>query len=369
MKRIKILHFIDSLRAGGKERQLVELLKGLSAYKEIVCELAIMSEDIQYDAVNNLDIQKHYLIRKNKKDPRILVKLYKLCKEFKPDIIHSWDSMTSVYAVPVAKMLGIKLINGMIRDSSPFKLFSKSCIRSKITFPFSDVILANSNAGLKAYNAPMHKSACIYNGFDFNRIRNLQDENTVRRKFNIDTEKVVGMVATFSDNKDYETYILAAKMILEKRNNVTFLAIGGGENLEKCKKMAEGGFRVKIIFPGSQEDVESIINIFDVGVLSTNIKIHREGISNSIMEYMALGKPVVATDGGGTGEIVVDKQTGYLVPFVSPDILANKVEYLLEHHETAKQMGNAGKKRLSEVFSLDRMTKKFAELYEVVLRD
>lgn len=366
MKRIRVIHFIDSLRAGGKERQLVELLKGLSAYKEIVCELAIMSEDIQYDAVNNLDIQKHYLIRKNKKDPRILVKLYKLCKKFKPDIIHSWGSMPSVYAVPVAKILKIKLINGMVRDAAtPTRFFEKAHFRARSTFPFSDVIVGNSKAGLKAYNAPVHKSVCIYNGFDFNRTRSLQDKNTVREKFNINTEKVVGMVATFSDYKDYETYISAAKMILQKRNNVTFLAIGSGENLEKCKKMVGNDFRDKIIFLGRQEDVESIVNIFDVGVLST----YGEGISNSIMEYMALEKPVVATNGGGTGEIVVDKQTGFLVPSGSPSILANKIEYLLEHPETAKQMGDASRKRLSEVFSLDIMTQKFAELYEVVLRD
>ena len=366
---MKILHFTDSLRAGGKERQLVELLKGLSLHKDIICELAIMSHNIHYTAVNNLGIKKHYLIRKNKKDPRILVKLYKLCKEFKPDIIHSWDSMTSVYAVPVAKMLGIKLINGMIRDSAPLKLFGKAHVRSKITFPFSDRVVANSNAGLKAYNAPVRKSMCIYNGFDFNRIRNLQDKNTVRRKFNINTEKVVGMVATFSNNKDYDTFITAAQSILQARENVTFLAIGDGVNLEKCRKLVKTQFQDRFRFLGKQNNVESIINIFDVGVLSTNTKVHGEGISNSIMEYMALGKPVVATNDGGTSEIVVDKQTGYLVPSGSPDILANKVESLLEDPETAKQMGEAGRKRLLEVFSLDIMTQKLAELYEVVLRD
>jgi len=360
---MKILHFIDSLRAGGKERQLVELLKRLSRHKEVVCELAIMSENIQYKAVNNLDIKKHYLIRKNKKDPRILVKLYKLCKEFKPDIIHSWGSMTSVYAVPVAKMLGIKLINGMIRDSAPFKLFSKSCIRSKITFPFSDVILANSIAGLKAYNAPVHKSVCIYNGFDFNRIRSLQDKNTVRGKFNINTEKVAGMVATFSNNKDYETYIAAAKMILQKRNNVTFLAIGGGENLEKCKQMAGGGFRDKIIFPDRQEDVESIINIFDVGVLST----HGEGISNSIMEYMALGKPVVATNSGGTKELVLHGETGFLVKYQNIDDMGAHIEQLLEDKDLSIRMGNAGRERIKKKFNLGKMTKLYIGLYERLL--
>ena len=367
MKRTKILHFIESLRAGGKERQLVELLKGLSGHKEIDCELAIMSEDIQYNAVNNLDIQEHYLIRKNKKDPRILAKLYKLCKEFKPDIIHSWGSMPSVYAVPVAKMLGIKLINGMIRDSAPFKFFSKPCIRSKITFPFSDVILANSNAGLEAYNAPAHKSVCIYNGFDFNRIRSLHDENTVRRKFNINTEKVVGMVATFSDNKDYETYISAAKMILQKRNDVTFLAIGNGENLEKCKKMVEGVYRDKVIFPGRQEDVESIINIFDVGVLPTNIKIHGEGISNSIMEYMALGKSVVSTNSGGTKELVLHGKTGFLVKSHDPYDMSERIKQLLEDKDLSIKMGNAGRERIKRKFNLKKMTNLYVELYERLL--
>ena len=367
MKRIRILHFIDSLRSGGKERQLVELLKGLSVHKKIVCELTIMSEDIHYNAVNNIDIKKHYLIRKHKKDPKILVKLYKLCKEFKPDIIHSWGSMTSVYAVPVAKMLGIKLINGMIRDSSPFKLFSKSCIRSRITFPFSDVILANSSAGLKAYNAPVDKSVCIYNGFDFNRIRRLHDENTVRRKFNINTEKVVGMVATFSNNKDYETYISAAKMVLQKRNHVTFLAIGGGENLEKCKKMAVGSFMDKIIFPGRQEDVESIINVFDVGVLSTNTKVHGEGISNSIMEYMALGKPVVATNCSGTRELVSHGATGFLVDSNDAHELSKRIEQLLADEELANRMGDAGRERIKREFSLKKMTNLYVGLYERLL--
>ncbi len=326
-----------------------------------------MSEDIHYKAVNNLDIKKHYLIRKGKKDTRILVKLYKLCKEFKPDIIHSWGSMTSVYAVPVAKMLGIKLINGMIRDSSPFKLFSKSCIRSKITFPFSDVILANSYAGLKAYNAPVHKSVCIYNGFDFDRIKSLQDESTVRRKFNINAEKVVGMVATFSHNKDYETYISAAKMVLQKRNNVTFLAIGGGENLEKCKKMAGSGFRDKIIFPGRQEDVESIINVFDVGVLSTNTKVHGEGISNSIMEYMALSKPVLATHCGGNYELVIDGETGFLVKNGDLKDLTNRIIQLLDNPELALQFGEYGRKRIRHEFSIEKMSKKHVGLYKGVI--
>lgn len=155
----------------------------------------------------------------------------------------------------------------------------------------------------------------------------LQKKSEVRKKFNLFKEKVVGMVATFSDFKDYETFISAARMTLQKRNDVTFLAIGDGKNLEMCRKMARGSLSDKIIFLGRQRDVESIVNIFDVGVLLTNIKTHVEGISNSIMEYMALGKPVVATNGGGTPELVIDGETGYLIPQKSEESLIEKINY------------------------------------------
>ena len=112
MKLIRVLHFTDTLRAGGKERQLVELCKGLAQEKDITCELATMSEDDHYNAASKLDIKLHHLIRKTRKDFTILFKLYKLCKEVKPDIIHTWDSMTSVYAFLISKLIGSKFLNG-----------------------------------------------------------------------------------------------------------------------------------------------------------------------------------------------------------------------------------------------------------------
>lgn len=78
---MKILFFIDSLRSGGKERRLVELIKGLKDYQDIQCELATMSKEIYYTEIYNLGIRIHYLIRKWKKDPRIFFRLYNLCKK------------------------------------------------------------------------------------------------------------------------------------------------------------------------------------------------------------------------------------------------------------------------------------------------
>ena len=362
MHTIKILHFIEDLRAGGKERQLVEILKGFSNYKKISCDSALMSNNIHYDEVNKLGINIHLLIRKIKKDPLIFIKLYNLCKEFKPDIIHSWGSMPSVYAVPVAKMLGIKLINGMIRGATPLKLFKKEYIHSKITFPFSDVVVANSYAGLKAYNVPVKKKIYIYSGFDFKRLKRLRDKGFVKQTYKITTEQVVGMVATFSDKKDYETYFRAAEKILKKRNNVTFLAVGDGETLENLRKSIRPQFSRKIRFLGKQNDVESIVNVFDVGVLATNNKIH-EGISNSIMEYMALSKPVVATRGGGTNELIEEWVTGFMVPSGDYNKLSHWIEHLLTNKQLAEQMGKAGKKRLKDYFSMKNMIESYIALY------
>jgi glycosyltransferase involved in cell wall biosynthesis len=361
---MRILHFTNSLQAGGKERQLVELLKGLSLHKDIVCQLAVMSSDVHYPVINKLNIEIHYLIRKSKKDPKILLKLYDLCKAAKPDIIHAWDSMTSIYALPIAKKFGIKLITGMIRNApAKLKLFGKNWFRSKLTFPFSDIIVSNSHAGIKSYRAPYSKSVCIHNGFDFERVEHLKNKENVKKNYKIRNDKVVGMVASFSNNKDYDTFITAAQSILQAREDVTFLAIGDGVNLEKCRKLVKPQFRNKIKFLGKQKDIEPIVNTFDIGVLAS----YTEGISNSIMEYMALGKPVVATNGGGTNELVLHGKTGFLVDSYSAHEMSRRIEQLLDDEELADRMGTAGRERIKREFSLEKMTNLYVELYERLL--
>jgi glycosyltransferase involved in cell wall biosynthesis len=366
---MKILYYIDGLKRGGKERRLVELLKHIKKTGEIDFELILMSNDIQYPEVHDLGIPIHFLIRKLKKDPRILYHLFKLCNRVKPEIIHTWDSMTSIYAVPIAKVLGIKLVNGMITDSFyNNKMFERGWIRTKITFPFSDVIVANSLSGLRAYKAPEKKSGCIYNGFDPNRIQNLLGRDVVKKKFNIDTPKVVGMVASFTERKDYKGFILSAENILKERNDVTFLAIGDGVMLEECKSMIHGHNKDKIKFLGLQSHIESIVNIMDVGVLTTNVENHAEGISNTILEYMALGKPVIATDSGGTKEIVVDGETGFLIQPNDVSMLTSKLIEFLDNPTQGTEMGCKGKQRVFEGFTLEIMASKYLQMYQECIK-
>lgn len=360
---MKILFFIDSFPAGGKERRLLELMKGLKNEPDIEFGLVIMSKDVHYKEIFELDIKIHFILRKTKKDISVFSKFYRLCKSYKPDIVHCWDSMTAIYLVPVTKLLGIKMVNGMVVDT-PAKqnIRNKTWLRAKLTFPFSNVIVGNSNAGLNAYGAPARKSICIYNGFSFSRTQNLLDNNLVRQNLDIHTRYVIGMVASFSIYKDYSTYYKAAELLLHKRKDITFIAIGDDTDSEESKKMISNEFKTHFRFLGRQSGIESFINIMDVCVLAT----FTEGISNSILEYMALGKPVVATDGGGTKEIVEEGQTGFLVTAENPGMLAEKIEILLNDNDLRNNMGLAGKQKIQNQFLLDKMVDSFIFNYRKI---
>lgn len=356
---MKILFFIESLHSGGKERRLVELIKGFNQYPEIECELILTKKDIHYKEIFDTGIKIHYIIRKHiKKDPILFFKFYRIAREFKPDIIHAWGNLVAIYAIPAKVLLKIPMINNQITDA-PDRV-NNGVLSHKLTFPFSDLIIANSKAGLKAYNAPESKSTVIYNGFNFERIRNLSKPNEIKKKFNINTKYVVGMVASFSIYKDYETYIKAAHEVLIN-NNVTILCIGAG-NDSYFRSLVKTEYIENIKFLGRRENIESIMNICDIGVLST----YTEGISNSIMEFMALGKPVIASDGGGTGELIKDNETGFLIKPKSVEELVSKIKYLLDDDKLASKMGEKGKERIRQEFSIWKMINLFAALYRTL---
>jgi glycosyltransferase involved in cell wall biosynthesis len=361
---MKVLFFIDNLQGGGKERRLSQLMIGLKSNPEIEFCLAIMNRNIQYKEVFDLNIDINYIIRKTKKDISVYFKLYRLCKSFRPDIVHCWDSMTAVYSVPVCKLLRIKVVNGMVIDSPQIQNFrNKDWLRAKLTFLFSTVIIGNSDAGLKAYGAPTYKSFVIRNGYDFNRNTNLIESSILRAKLGIETKYVVGMVATFNKYKDYATYFSAAQLLLRKRNDITFLALGYYTDSAQSKNLIKNEYMEHFRLLGKKSDIESFINMMDICVLST----FTEGISNAILEYMALAKPVVATLGGGTNEIVVDNKTGFLISPSNPVEFAAKLELLLNNPGLSSSMGLAGKDRVLNEFLLDKMVIQFINLYKLVL--
>lgn len=361
---MRILHLTESLGPGGKERQIVELLRGLLPHRDIESFVAVTDEDeVRYE-IDREHAQVIQLVRRGKRDLRLFKSLYELVSSLKIDIIHSWGSMCSVYAAPVAALCGTAFVNGFVRDAPPHTTrWNKNYLMGKLTIPFSDIIVANSRAGLAAYQIPERKGLCIYNGFDPERVSNLTDEAELRSILGITTPHIVGMVANFSPRKDYATFVEMACRICRLRDDVTFLAVGSGETLRRVRDSVPPAHALRIKFLGQRKDVESIANLLTVGVLASNSRLHGEGISNAVTECMALGKPIVATNDGGTPELVLEGQTGFLVPSHDAGVLTDRVLRLLNDRALANQFGIEGRRRVETAFSLDAMCNAYLCLY------
>ena len=368
---MKVLLTLTSITKGGQERQFVEFLKGILQEKDkYEVEVVLFSKKITYQEFFNIgEFPMHYIERKPKQDPRGFYKFYRICQQFKPDIIHSWSIMTSIYAAPTVWLMGTKFVNFNVYDApKDLNYFRGNYAKIRLTFPVSDVIVGNSIAGLNSYHTPDEKRRCVYNGFDLNRVKDLESKEAIRAQYQIKTSKVVGMVGAFQDRKDYYTFIEAGQVLMERDNDVTIMCIGGGKNLDKCKSMVPEKYKDRFIFTGLINNVESVVNVFNVGVLSTNTDIHGEGIANVIIEYMILGKPVVATDGGGTPEIVRDGKTGFIVPPFSPEIMADKIKVLLDDPNLANEIGANGSELIKTEFNNPIMVHKFFKIYDELLQ-
>ena len=359
---MRVLICIDSLGAGGKERQTVELVKGLVRRAGIECSLICLESDVFYlHELAGHAIPVEFALRRRRWDLGVFWRLYRAIRRYRPQLVHTLDMMSSFYVLPIARRMRIPLINASIQNA-----FSAGGFRwrlERVLLELSDYRVANSFAGLRSrgFAERERRNVVISNGFDFSRVERLLTNASPQPHVCAGKTKTVGMVAGFSRYKDYFTFIQAARELSPRRKEVVFVAVGDGQTLEASRKLATDVGAIK--FLGKRKNVEEIVATFDVGVLST----FTEGISNSIMEYMALRKPVVATDGGGTRELVVDGETGFLVPPRRPDALAAKIEYLLDNPDIAKRMGEAGEARIRRDFSVARMLEKTASLYEVAL--
>lgn len=367
----RILFFIGSFKGGGKERRLLELLTYLSGKDNYEIMVVVTDPIIDFPAFHNLKVLYKVIPKTWKRnDLTVFYKFYKVCRQFKPHLIHTWGRIQSFYALPAVIAHRIPLVNGQITSAPPHaNRWSLNKILDRINFKFSTVILSNSRAGIDAYNPPLRKIKIIYNGISLSRFENLPAPEQVRSKYGISTPYAVVMVATFSRNKDYKTFFSIAEKITHARNDITFIAVGDdAQGMDLCKPFKERTNKnPRIVFTGRITDVEAVVNSCTVGVLFSNITKHGEGISNSIIEYMSLGMPVMANDAGGTKEIVHHNVNGYLVTHQTENEIAALISGLIDNPEKCRAFGKAGRRMIEEKFVVEKMGKAFEQTYKEVL--
>ncbi len=365
---MRILFLIDSLNGGGKERRLVQLIKGLNDKGINDLHLISLSDVNDYPFIANYHVTLTVLKRKIKKDPTMFLKLYKQIKNIKPDVVHSWSIMTSFYVSVICKMLHIPHVSGFVADCNPIKKFSFYHFATWAPYKFSEVIIGNSQAGLDAYKAPDQKRKVIYNGFEMNRLQITNDVSELKKKLNINTPYVVAMAARVDKVKDFETFFEAAKQLIRTRCDVTFLAIGKGDLYDFFEKKLSEKDKENIKMLGFRSDIDSIITMSDIGILCTNPLFHAEGVPNSLMEFMAFGKPVIATRGGGVEELISDKKNGFIITPKNTTELVSKINLLLSNSALAVTMGNHAKDTIKTKFTLNTMTDTYIDLYKKYIK-
>jgi glycosyltransferase involved in cell wall biosynthesis len=355
---LKILFFIDNLGFGGKERRVLELLRYLDTMSEMEIHLVLAKDQIVYKDIFNTKVKIHYSVREGmKKDPRVFFKFFGIVRKIKPHIIHVWGNIEAIYSLPAKLFYSIPLINSQIADvpTDPFH----PVLNPKLTFPFADRITGNSHAGLIAYNAPKEKSRVIYNGFDFERIANLSDPDQIKKDHGFQGCFIAGMVASFAKRKDYKSFMMAINELVELEENLKFICIGDGD-FKKFRSMLTEKGKERTVFLGHQENVESIMNICDIGILTTKT----EGIPNSILEFMALEKPVVVAGGGGCVELVDDKVNGYLLTSGDVSGLVSSILDLKKDEAKRLTFGKASRKIVEDKFSIRKMIDQYLDEYE-----
>lgn len=360
---MKVLYIIDGLRKGGKERRFLELIKEVDRINEIEYKIILFHQDIHFELSKNIEQKIIFVQKQSKKSITPFIKIYRIAKSFRPDIIHTWSFMVTVYALYTKLLLKtIVLINSQISDA-PVKIPPFTYFLSKVNFLYSNYVLANSQAGLASYKVPKSKAKCIYNGFAASRLNTHRSTKEIRSAFRITSTFVVSMIASFSSSKDYKTYLNAAKKILELRNDITFLCVGGGATLAEFQKQYDVNVYPEIRFLGQLDNVEEIVSISDVGVLAT----FTEGISNSILEFQAFGVPVVATRCMGNMEIIEHGKNGFLSEPEDVDSLAKYILNLILEPDMKKRMGENAIRVVQSKFNITSMVKEYLETYKTAL--
>jgi len=226
--------------------------------------------------------------------------------------------------------------------------------------------LANSHAAaaaaLRVEGMRESRIEVIHNGVDLEAFERPPRASTIPEfEVSADRNRMVVLVANLRPVKNISMFIDAASIVARQFDDVCFAVLGTGSELEPLKQRAvERGVERRMIWAGRVPDVRPYLKKSTIACLTSD----SEGFSNSILEYMAAGLPVVATQVGGASEAILDGATGYVVPKGDAQAMASRLADLLAHPAKSQAMGTAGRQRVTECFSLQTQLDAHQRLYE-----
>ena len=376
-KRICLVLVVDDLGYGGAERQVIELANNLdkSRFNVHVCSL---SEHLPLrDQLNILKTNLHVVERKFRFDFTVVLRLAHLLRKLKADIVHGYLFGAEIASRLAGSFAGTCAIIGSERNANRVEMEKSNILAYKLTQRWVDIIIANSNAGTeshrKIFGFPASNYRVVHNGVDVERFKPL-DSKIIRDKFAIpDKCPVIGCFANFKKQKNHAMLFRAFRLVLDSLPDTRLLVVGerptdSRGKLDSYKNhlyhlIDDLGIRYRCIFMGHQSNTEQIYPVCNITALSS---LH-EGIPNVLLESMACGVPVVATNICDNKYIIKNGETGFLIDVGDERTMAERMKTLLIDTQLRQEMGQKARNWMIKEFSVKRLAEKMEAVYTELL--
>ncbi len=372
-----VLFIIDSFEQGGSERQAMQLLHQLQASGRCRVHLACLqnrgslraeADQLGIGEIHEYALNSFYDFN----FVRQLRRLVHFIKEKNIDVVHTHCFYTNIFGMTGAFLAGV---GGRVTSKGETHGFRTPMQKraERVAFRLSHRVIANclvvQNQLIREGVSPS-KIIQHYNGLDIERLKaraGLRHEEALAA-FGLPHEplrRYISIVANLRNPvKDHPMFLRAAARVRAAVPDAGFVIAGEGELMNELRELAaQLGIQEDVFFIGRCDNVADLLFASDVGVLSSKA----EGFANAILEYMAAGLPVVATDVGGAREAIAEGETGYVVASGDDEEMAERIISILDDPERARTMGERGKLIVAEKFSCDRHLQNTLELYDELL--
>lgn len=373
--KVRILFLIDYWGdPGGTERHLAYLLQELDREK-FHCGVAVLNYKPNALAetarasgisIDHVPLGRYYTPR----GLRQAANLHRHIKGQRVDIVQTFHFKSDVVGAFVARLAGVRHVISSKRDAGDYKHYLHFLL-NRMVRPLTQHYIAVSGVVANVLRlrekVPANRISVIHNGVDLSRHALPTPESRRSARFALgfrDGEFVIGMCAWFRPEKDHAQLLDVYRRILGRVPGARLLLVGGGPLLEHFRSLSlNQGLSGLVTLTGPVEDVRPYLHAMDVACL---IPSSNEGFSNSVLEKMAAGLPLIVTDIGGNAEAVVDGTTGFVIPARRPDLLESRLLELESDVSLRNRMSEAARRRVEERFSLDSMIERHEALYRDV---
>ena len=291
-------------------------------------------------------------------------------RAFQPDIVHFFLPGSYLIGAPIARLVGSKRLIMSRRSSANYQIKHRwAAFFERLLHPRMSLLLGNSRAvvtELQQECPECHNVELLYNGIEFFELPSTDERKAIRSELGLDDNNVaIGILANLIPYKGHADLIQACSQISKRIHHFKLYVIGRDDGIGQDLKIrsASLGIAHRVVFLGERSDARSLLGAMDIGVSAS----HEEGFSNAILEFMAAGVPVVATNAGGNAEAVADGVTGFVVPIGDHKRIGEAIERLLADDVLRARMGKAARSRVFEKFSIEACVAGYESVYRRVM--